>query len=1090
MRLIAPLLVAAPVLAAGPAAMALSPDPSVQAGQQLPIYPAPAPGYLPLDVGAPGYVAFNLYQRDEYDDPQTVIHRSDDGSIARTVTWAQGLQAPYLAEGGLVQKTPSPDQSGATRVTVTGIETGQTEWTVDVPSSETLVGAGATWVLSRVGRYDSGHAVLRRPGQNPLDVTGLVLGNMDYSVVERAGTLLITDYSDRIWTIDLSTGTLHAIPGSAIPHEHVVMTAQRVYWIDTGNGASAHVYWTDLDGTDPGEATVPDTADTRGWIGYGDGLAVLEYEPGDGLYRAHLEPIDLSTGSREQAVAANVGYAGSVSDGSVAMYLGDTTTGRVATVGPGQPLHEVTELPVVGRQVTALGFSGDRVVAGFGDPYSPGDGPVLTTPADGSGAWQDALADGDAPLPGSLTAAQGNVVLTQSGSNTAGNVTASWPGGHRDLGVRCCALLARGGQVLSSEVDLHNVGFEDVRTGARLATASSDAPYAVDGRTLWVGPNAQGDLVATELGGSEPPRAVHTGLPTCPHPTQQFPYVSLQVAGRFALVRCGDQFTAIDTQGVLAPQVLPWSPVWGAGIPQLGNGFAAWFHQTTDASGTTYVVAQVQNLGPGGGSRLYGPLHGNYAQPQPMLAVNDDGSPRLAYVDTTEQARVVTLDWLTTAPTAWHDATAPNLTSLGGSPRVGGTSVSVSWSYTDRTDVAGELPSQVASYDVRYQQGPIGGAYGVWTLPAQLQGTTDTTAELTTTPGQDACISVRARDHSGNVSDWSASRCSAADPGAPVLQSTGGTPRVNGAREVSFSWSFVDPSAGGGLPGAGLASYDVRYQDVGTTGAPFGPWVYPPVWDHTPSSIATLQPLYPGQGACFQVRARDKAGNLTSWSHSRCSAVDGTSPTVTVASAGPLIIGRTSATSAAFVYRGSDNTAVANYDVGYRYAPPGGTLGALQRPAAWQATTSAVQHVTVPAGGEVCYTVRARDRVGLVSPWAGYRCATVPYDDRALAGAGVSRTSSALALSGTVSRLNSAGATLRAYHQSGAGVAIVVLRGPRQGVLDLYVGTRRVSQIGLSSASWHREVVHVPTAAFANTTITLRSVSGAASLVDALGTTR
>jgi hypothetical protein len=44
-------------------------------------------------------------------------------------------------------------------------------------------------------------------------------------------------------------------------------------------------------------------------------------------------------------------------------------------------------------------------------------------------------------------------------------------------------------------------------------------------------------------------------------------------------------------------------------------------------------------------------------------------------------------------------------------------------------------------------------------MPAAWQATTATTQTLTGKPGTEYCVSVRARDHAGNVSGWSADRC-------------------------------------------------------------------------------------------------------------------------------------------------------------------------------------------------------------------------------------------------------------------------------------------------------------------------------------------
>jgi hypothetical protein len=285
---------------------------------------------------------------------------------------------------------------------------------------------------------------------------------------------------------------------------------------------------------------------------------------------------------------------------------------------------------------------------------------------------------------------------------------------------------------------------------------------------------------------------------------------------------------------------------------------------------------------------------------------------------------------------------------------------------------------------------------------------------------------------------------------------------------------FTDPAFTSTVGGSGVGTYDVRYQQAAKVGATFGSWTYPRMWQSSAAATQTLT-ANPGVDTCFQVRARDKVGNLSGWSASRCSAVDAAAPSITAASTGTLVVNATKSSPVTFSYKAADNTGVDSYDVGYRSAPPRGALGALTRPATWQATTASSQKLTVAPGGEVCFVVRARDRVGNTSAWSGARCSVVPYDDRAL--------------TGTVSRLNGSGAALSIGSQRGSRIAVVVLRGPSQGIVDVYAGSHKVGRVNLSSTTWHRDVVLLPTYAFAGT-ITIRSVSSALSLIDALGVVR
>jgi hypothetical protein len=65
----------------------------------------------------------------------------------------------------------------------------------------------------------------------------------------------------------------------------------------------------------------------------------------------------------------------------------------------------------------------------------------------------------------------------------------------------------------------------------------------------------------------------------------------------------------------------------------------------------------------------------------------------------------------------------------------------------------------VASYDVRYQSASTGGGFSAWTT--WQSATTAPTAGFTGTPGSTYCFSARARDAGGNLTRWSASKCTA-----------------------------------------------------------------------------------------------------------------------------------------------------------------------------------------------------------------------------------------------------------------------------------------------------------------------------------------
>lgn len=70
---------------------------------------------------------------------------------------------------------------------------------------------------------------------------------------------------------------------------------------------------------------------------------------------------------------------------------------------------------------------------------------------------------------------------------------------------------------------------------------------------------------------------------------------------------------------------------------------------------------------------------------------------------------------------------------------------------------ASDTGSGVASYDVQYRAASWNSGFGGYTTLASA--TTATSRSITGGPGREYCFHVRARDHVGNVSAWSADRC-------------------------------------------------------------------------------------------------------------------------------------------------------------------------------------------------------------------------------------------------------------------------------------------------------------------------------------------
>ena len=109
-----------------------------------------------------------------------------------------------------------------------------------------------------------------------------------------------------------------------------------------------------------------------------------------------------------------------------------------------------------------------------------------------------------------------------------------------------------------------------------------------------------------------------------------------------------------------------------------------------------------------------------------------------------------------TVSRTWRvDTTAPSLTVTAPTATFTlATSLVPAWATTDAA-------AGVAGADLRWQRAPFNGTFGAWVYPSSWQGTTATRATLAVSRGYTYCVSGRARDKAGNVSAWSAPRCTA-----------------------------------------------------------------------------------------------------------------------------------------------------------------------------------------------------------------------------------------------------------------------------------------------------------------------------------------
>jgi hypothetical protein len=185
--------------------------------------------------------------------------------------------------------------------------------------------------------------------------------------------------------------------------------------------------------------------------------------------------------------------------------------------------------------------------------------------------------------------------------------------------------------------------------------------------------------------------------------------------------------------------------------------------------------------------------------------------------------------------------------------------------------------------------------------------------------------------------------------------------------------------------------------------------------------------------------------------------------------------------SVAIAWAGSDlGSGVAAFQARYQRAPWNGGFGPWSYPAAWRAVkASTVTATNLARGYRYCYSARAIDAVGNMSPWFAPRCFAVPLDDTALApSAGWTRGSSTRFFSGTAIGTTRRGASLVRTGARFTQVGVVATRCASCGVVAVYSGSTYLGRINLaSSRTSYRSVLMLPRVSLRSATITLRVLS-------------
>jgi len=320
------------------------------------------------------------------------------------------------------------------------------------------------------------------------------------------------------------------------------------------------------------------------------------------------------------------------------------------------------------------------------------------------------------------------------------------------------------------------------------------------------------------------------------------------------------------------------------------------------------------------------------------------------------------------------------------------------------------------------------------------------------------------------------------DTTAPVLKSASAGDRLRDNTSISFEWAYTDPQDPN-APATGILSYDLRIQQRPNRTSPYGAWNQPAAWQGLKSTAAsTTAPA--GTDTCWQVRARDYAGNLSAWSGSYCTEVDGIAPKAVTLRIGDRVT-LISPTTVRWAY--TDETSVATYDVVYKTAAAGAAFGQWMYPAAWQNTQITSIAWAPRLGLDECFMVRARDVLGNLSAWSPQLCTVAPQDDRALissSGGTVTRGTSTLAFQGTTSTLLKSGAYLTKTAEAGVRIALVTINGPGHGKVDVYHANIKVGTVSLAATTTQRKVTWLPITPFRTGAIKLVSTSTAPAVID------
>lgn len=264
------------------------------------------------------------------------------------------------------------------------------------------------------------------------------------------------------------------------------------------------------------------------------------------------------------------------------------------------------------------------------------------------------------------------------------------------------------------------------------------------------------------------------------------------------------------------------------------------------------------------------------------------------------------------------------------------------------------------------------------------------------------------------------------------------------------------------------------------TSDPVGSLVYLCSLDGATASPCTSPTTYVGLTSAahsFAVTVRDPSSNSSSASYAW--RVDRVAPTLTMTA--PVKAYALTTTLAPAWSARDGGGGLASSDVRWLRAPLNGAFTRAVYPTTWQRTTaSSATLAGVAPGFTYCFSARARDNAGNVSPWTSPRCSAVGLDDRSMyATAGWVRATGSVFYRSTATVTSRRGVALVKTVWAKR-IYLVASRYPSGGTVGVFWNGRLINTVSLQARSTtHRSVLGVTTfPGVRSGTLVIRTLTG------------